>query len=167
MMGMIIPMLHEFEYECAQTRKLLERVPEDRWDWTPHLKSMSLQRLAGHLAEIPKWVESTLKLDVLTMDPGSYVPFLPTSTQEILDTFDAEVARARELMAGESDEHLMQMWSLKSGDHVVVSMPRIAVLRSFIISHSIHHRAQLTVYLRMNDVPLPSIYGPSADDSGM
>jgi uncharacterized damage-inducible protein DinB len=165
-MSMVQPLLTEFEYECMQTRKLLERVPDGAWDFKPHEKSMSLQQLAGHIAEIPVWVDATCNLDLFTMDPGSYTPFLPASTQDLLDTFDANVSNAILHLRRETDEHLLQQWMMKMGDRIIVNQPRFVVLRSFIISHTIHHRGQLTVYLRMQDVPLPSIYGPTADDPG-
>lgn len=165
-MGIINAIVAEFDHECTLTRRMLERVPDDKWGWKPHEKSMSLQQLDGHLAEIPMWVEATCTMDVFEMAPGSYQPFLPETSGALLAAFDDFVAKARALMLEESDEHLMQNWTMKMGDQVMVSMPRVAVLRAFILSHTIHHRAQLGLYLRMNDVALPATYGPSADEQG-
>lgn len=165
-MSMVQPLLTELEYECMQTRKVLERVPESAWDWAPHPKSMTMQRLAGHIAEIPIWVDAICNLDVFAMNPGDYKPFMPANVQELVDGFDMNVANALAHLRRESDEHLLQQWMMKMGDRIILNQPRFAVLRSFILSHTIHHRGQIEVYLRMHDVPLPSIYGPSADDPG-
>jgi uncharacterized damage-inducible protein DinB len=163
-------LLPEFEHEMATTRKALERVPEDRFAWKPHPKSMTLGRLASHVAEIPGWGLMTVEKDSVDIAPPGAPP--PTGTnlgsrKEILELFDKNVAAARSAVAGASDEHLMKPWSLLSGGKTVLSMPRVAVWRSFVMNHLIHHRAQLGVYLRLNDVAVPSTYGPSADEGGM
>ena len=165
-MGLIDPLIAEFDHECVLTRRVLERVPDDTWDWKPHEKSMSMHQLAGHLAEIPMWVEATCKMDLFEMEPGSYKPFAPETLGALLAGFDEYAAQARAIMKEETDAHLMQTWTMKMGEQVIVSMPRIAVLRAFVLSHTIHHRAQLTVYLRLRDIPVPAIYGPSADEQG-
>jgi uncharacterized damage-inducible protein DinB len=162
-------LLPEFDQEMANTRKLLERVPEDRFTWKPHVKSFDMRRLATHVAEIPSWAVMTVAQDSIDLNPpgGSQYKSPEISTrQDLLELFDKNVKEARAAIAGASDEHLAKPWSLLSGGHSILSMPRTAVLRTFVMSHHIHHRAQLGVYLRMNDVPLPAIYGPSADDSG-
>lgn len=162
-MRIIDGMLGEYEHECGTTRKLLALVPEKEFGFKPHPKSMSLGILAGHLAENPAWVEVTLKQDVLDMDPTQYKPFDPKTVKELLETFDKNVAHAREVMNGASDGDLMKPWTMMNRGTPMFTMPKVAVLRSFIFSHTIHHRGQLSVYLRMKDVKLPSIYGPTAD----
>ena len=161
-------MLPEFDHEMANARKTLERVPEDRFTWKPHEKSMPMGRLASHIAEIPGWVSFTLASDSFdTNPPGgqqSHQPMLASSHKELLDAFDRNIADARAALAAVENEKLMQPWSLLSGGKTVFSMPRVAVMRSFIMNHLIHHRAQLGVYLRLNNIAVPSIYGPSADE---
>ena len=156
-------LLPEFDHEMANTRKSLERVPDNKLGWKPHQKSMTMGGLATHLATLNHWADAILgqdSFDVKTAPPTAELK----SKAELLGTFDKNTASARKAIAAASDEQLMKPWSLKAGDHAMFTLPRIAVLRSFIMSHGIHHRAQLGVYLRMNDVPVPSIYGPSADE---
>lgn len=161
-------MLPEFDQEMAVTRKVLERVPDDKLDWQPHAKSMSLARLAGHLAEIAGWGVMTLTQDSIDLAPPggqAYVPQIPKSRQEILDKFEAGLKQGREALANASDETMMQPWSLLRGGETLMTLPKVAVLRTWVLSHNVHHRAQLSVYLRLLDVPVPSIYGPSADEA--
>jgi uncharacterized damage-inducible protein DinB len=156
--------------EMASTRKTLERVPESKPDFRPHEKSMTLSRLAGHVAEIPMWAVMTLEQDVFDTNPAGGAPFSPgvmTSRQDTLAKFDEHVKKARTVLESTTDDAMMKPWTLKSGDRTIMTMPRIAVMRGFVLNHLIHHRAQLGVYLRMNDVPVPSIYGPSADEGRM
>ena len=161
-------LLPEFDHEMANTRRTLERVPDTAFDWTPHEKSYSMQALVSHLANLPSWTAVTIEQDSIDMAPpdGSEPPRTEavTSTAQVLETFDANVTAARAVIEGASDEKLMETWSLLNGGEVMFAMPKVAVLRSFIMNHMIHHRAQLTVYLRMNDVPVPALYGPSADE---
>lgn len=157
-------MLPEFDQEIANTRKLLERVPEDKPDFRPHPKSMPLSRLAAHVAEVPEWGVMTLTQDEIDFDPTSFTPPLMTTRKDLLAKFDENVRKAREALAATSDEAMMKTWTLKMGGRQIMSMPRIAVMRSMVMNHMIHHRAQLGVYLRMNDVPVPGVYGPSADE---
>lgn len=160
--------LPEFDHEMQNTRRSLERVPEGKSDWAPHPKSMKMGRLAGHIAEMPGWVVNTLSQDSLDVNPPDgkrqYQPVVMQSRQQLLEAFDKGVASARAAIAAASDEELMKPWSLLAGGKTIFTLPRIGVLRSFVLSHVIHHRAQLGVYLRLNDVPVPSIYGPSADE---
>ena len=161
-------LLPEFDVEMANTRKTLERIPENKFGWKPHEKSMELGRLASHLAELPGWTEHTLAQDSIDLNPPGGQQLQPanlSSRQEILDLFDKNVTSARAAIAGASDAEFMKSWSLLDGGKVVLTLPKAAVLRSFVMNHSIHHRAQLGVYLRLNNVPVPSIYGPSADES--
>ncbi len=169
-MGLSQLMLPEYDHEMANTRKSLERVPEDKFGWKPHEKSMTLGRLAQHLAELPSWAIFTVEKDSLDIAPPGAPPYQPpkvNSRKEVLEMFDKNVAAGRAAIAGASDEHLMKPWSLLSGGKTVLMLPRIGVLRGFVMNHSIHHRAQLGVYLRLNDVPVPALYGPSADERTM
>lgn len=166
-MSMSESLLPEFDHEMANTRKTLERVPDDRLDWKPHEKSYALRELATHLATIPSWAQPTIEQDALDLSPPGAPPFraVPVrSRQEALETFDKNVMAARAAIAGASDELLLKPWTLLSGGQTIFTMARIAVLRGFVMNHIIHHRAQLGIYLRLNDVPVPSIYGPSADE---
>lgn len=161
-------MLPEFDYEMANTRKTLERIPDDKFDWKPHDKSMTLGGLATHLANIPTWATRAIYRDSFDMVLQGDLPLRQPqakSRSEILDTFDKNVTEARVAIAGASDEDLMGKWALLSGGKTVMTLPRVAVLRSFVMNHSIHHRGQLTVYLRLNDLPVPGLYGPSADEA--
>lgn len=163
-MPIIDPMIQELDYEAISTRKMLERVPEADLDWQPHPKSMSMRRLASHIAENPSWVKHTLETTVLDLDLSKMTPWLGASVAEIVATFDRDIAEAREVMKGCTDEALMENWTLTiSGKHVF-TMPRVAVLRAMVFSHMIHHRGQLGVYLRLRGVPVPQVYGPSADE---
>jgi len=159
-------MLAEFDHEMANTRKTLERVPDDKFEWTPHDKSFPMGKLATHLANLPSWTNVTIDLEVFDMAPDGEQIKTPEchTQQELLTTFDANVAKGREALAGVSDERIFGNWALAAGGNQILSMPRVAVLRSFVLNHIIHHRAQLGVYLRLNDIPVPSIYGPSADE---
>lgn len=160
-------LLPEFDMEMASTRRVLERVPELQGAFRPHQKSMTMARLAGHVAEMPIWATMTLRKDDLDMNPGDLPrqeAYVLTSTPEAVKYFDENLRIARELLASATDETMMRPWSLKDGGKVLMTMPKIAVLRGFVMNHMIHHRAQLGVYLRMNDVAVPGIYGPSADE---
>jgi uncharacterized damage-inducible protein DinB len=159
--------LPEFTHEMATARKTLERVPEDKVDWAPHPRSMKMGRLAGHIAELPGLVATALGQDSLDFRPPGApprVPFVMTNREALLQTFDKNVAAASAAIAGISDEDLLKLFTLSAGGKVIFSLPRVAALRSFVMNHVIHHRGQLSVYLRLNDIPVPSIYGPSADE---
>jgi uncharacterized damage-inducible protein DinB len=163
-------LLPEFDMEMANTRKSLERVPDDKLGWKPHEKSMTLGRLTGHLAELPSWGKVTVDNDSLDIAPPGAPPqrgLTAKSRQEALEIFDKNVAGARASIAAASDELLMKPWSLLKGGQKLMTMPKIVVLRSFMMNHVIHHRAQLGVFLRLNNIPVPSIYGPSADEGEM
>jgi uncharacterized damage-inducible protein DinB len=169
-MSMSKILLPEYDHEMAVTRRVLERVPEDQLDFKPHPKSMSMRRLANHIAEIAYWGFTVLddeSFDVAPPDGPAYVsPDLGTR-QEILEHFDTNVAKTRALLEKLPDEALRPTWSLLRNGQPVIAMPRGTVWRGFIVSHTIHHRAQLGVYLRMSGQPVPSMYGPSADEQGM
>ena len=169
-MAMNQALLGEFDHEMANARKTLERVPDAKFDWKPHTKSFSLGALAGHIAFIPHWAKATIDTPQLAVNPvgGQAMQTPPMKTRAaVLAFFDKGVAEARAAVAGASDQNLMTPWSLLSGGNTVFTMPRIAVLRSMIMNHMVHHRGQLTVYFRMNDVPVPALYGPSADEGQM
>ena len=158
-------LLPEFDAEMANTRKLLERLPENLTDFKPHEKSMPMNRLAGHVAELPGWTKETFTREELTMDMDSYKPFDPKSRKEVLDKFDECTKAGRAALAAAKDEDFPVMWSLKDAKgNTIMSMPRAACYRGMVMSHMIHHRAQLGVYLRLNEIELPGMYGPSADE---
>ena len=157
-------LLPEFDQEMAATRQVLERLPETAFGWRPHPGGYDLGGLAAHLAQIPQWGSSILCRDDhdLAM-PGASVAPLATVTA-VLDRFDTHVREVRAALVEMADGQLLAPWSLRRGAHLVLSMPRIAALRAFVLHHSIHHRGQLTVYLQLQDVPLPPLYGPTALD---
>jgi uncharacterized damage-inducible protein DinB len=161
--------LAEFDQEMANTRKTLERLPDDKWDWKPHAKSGTIGWLANHVATFPGWLEQTLTTESLDIAPGGKQIQLPTTKgrKEILAVFDESVPKARAALAKATDEQLMQTWSLLSNGQPIFAMPRAAVYRGMIMNHLIHHRAQLGVYFRLNDIPVPALYGPSADEGQM
>jgi len=158
-------LLPEFDQEMANTRKMLERVPEGRNDYAPHPKSMPLGRLAGHVAELPSWATMTLTTEVLNFEPGQYQPFIPKSRQELLEKFDRHVAEARAQIAAATDDAWGKTWSLTLSGKPMMSMPRVAAVRGMVMNHLIHHRSQLGVYLRLNEIAVPGMYGPSADEA--
>ena len=159
--------LPEFDQEMSNTRKTLERIPEDKLGWKPHDKSMTLGRLAGHIVELVGWANTSITTDSLNVTMDKYQPIVATSRQQILELFDKSVKESRAAIAGASDEHMMQPWTLSFSGQTVFTMPRAAVLRMSCFNHIIHHRAQLGVYLRLNNVPVPALYGPSADEGAM
>jgi uncharacterized damage-inducible protein DinB len=159
--------LEELETELPATRRALERVPEGRNDWKPHPKSMALGYLAGLVANMPSWVTMTIKQDELDLNPpgGGKPPSLEAkTTSELLQKFDEAVKGAREALASTTDDFLLTPWRLLVGGQVVLEQPRYVVLRTSVINHLVHHRAQLTVYLRLNEAAVPALYGPSADE---
>jgi uncharacterized damage-inducible protein DinB len=155
-------LLPEFDQEIANTRKILDCVPEDKFTWKPHDKSMALGRLASHVADIPQWAVRVIEVDKLEMAPGAK-PFVAETKAELLEALDKHAGAARKAIAGASDEHLANIWTFVFAGHTLFAIPRTAALRSMMMSHIIHHRGQLGVYLRLNDVPIPGMYGPSAD----
>ena len=161
--------LSEFDHEMANTRKTLERVPEDKFGWKPHPKSGTMLWLAGHVANLAGWGGFTMQSDELDIAPGGKhmdPPPPPKNRQELLDLFDKGRNDTRKALEGATDADLMKPWSLLNNGKNVFTMPKIAVIRGVVINHLIHHRGQLTVYLRLNDVPVPALYGPSADEGG-
>lgn len=155
--------LGEFDHEMAGTRKVLERVPEARFDWAPHAKSMTAGALATHIAGIPSWVAPTLQRTEL--DLTGYKEQVAQSTEQILAAFERNVEGARAALRACPDDAWGASWSLTGNGHTYFTLPRAAVMRTFVMNHIVHHRAQMTVYLRQLDVPVPALYGPSADES--
>ncbi len=156
-------LLLEFDQEMANTRKLLALVPDDKLDYQPHHKSMSLGRLASHVAELPVWAAHTLKSESLTLD-SNFKPFIAGSRAELLETFDKSVAEARAAISAAGDEDYRVTWTMIFNGATIMSQPRGAVIRGVVMNHLIHHRAQLGVYLRLQEVEIPGMYGPSADE---
>jgi uncharacterized damage-inducible protein DinB len=157
--------ISEINQEAKATRRLLEVVPEDKLGWKPHDKSMTLARLAGHVAENAGWAETMMASEVLDFATMDHVPFEPKTKAELLATFDEALASCGKALQGKSDEELAVVWTMRNGETVLGAMPRHVAIRTWVLSHNVHHRGQLTVYLRLLDVPLPGIYGPSADDA--
>jgi uncharacterized damage-inducible protein DinB len=169
-MSMNQALIGEFDHEMANARKTIERVPDDRFDWKPHAKSFSMGALAGHIAFIPHWAKLTIEKPEFDVNPAGGQPVQPPPLKtraDVLAFFDQGVADARAALMAVSDQNLTVPWSLLSGGKTIFTMPRVAVLRSMIMNHMVHHRGQLTVYLRLNDLPVPALYGPSADESNM
>ena len=165
-MGATDGLLKEFDLEMASTRKTLERIPEDKVAWKPHEKSMGLGRLAGHLAELPGFglrMMQSDSFDLANRTPGQK-PTVAESQKHVVELFDKNVAQLRAAIAGANDADLQKNWTLAAGDKKIYDGPRIGALRRMMMNHMIHHRAQLGVYLRLNNVPVPSVYGPSADE---
>jgi len=163
-------LLPEFDQEMGNTRNTLERVPDDKLDWKPHPKSFSMGSLATHICGLMGWTVDIFKNDSFDVAPVGAPPYKdePAKSQkELLDRFDKNVKAARTSIADASDEHFMKNWSLLAGGNTLFTMPRVVCIRSFVMNHAIHHRAQLGVYLRLNDIPVPAIYGPSADEGNM
>lgn len=161
-------LLPEFDQEMANTRKVLERCPEDKFGWKPHAKSFAMGSLATHVVNMVGWGVDTLQKDSFDIQPPGAPPYKeePIATQTaLLETFDKNRDAFRAAIDAASDEQMMTDWSLLNGGKPIFTMPRAAIIRGMLLNHIIHHRGQLTVYLRLNDVPVPGVYGPSADES--
>src|ERR1700733_4973729 len=160
-------MLPEFVQEMASTRKVLERVPVAKFSFKPHPKSSEFGALAAHVANMADWAGLTLETDSFDYAPPGAPPYETpkfASTDELLAAFDKSVAKARGASAASEDVSLLAPWSLMAGGKTIMTMPKGAVIRTFVLNHTIHHRAQLGVYLRLNDIPVPALYGPTADE---
>jgi len=169
-MSLAQTLLPEYDHEMAGCRKELERIPDGRFDYKPHAKSSTLGQLANHLATIPGWLASTMRDTEMEFNDPKVKAAMPAPVDTraaLLALFDRCVSHGREVLAGVPDSEFAVTWTGKSDGKVVLAMPRIAVYRGFIMNHLIHHRAQLGVYLRLLEVPVPAIYGPSADETGM
>jgi uncharacterized damage-inducible protein DinB len=159
--------LGELQHEAKLTRTMLERVPEDKLSWKPHEKSMSMGQLSSHIAEIPGWTTTTIEDDELDFAKSDYKPVEITSREQLLKMFDDNIAKAIESLKKTNDETLMGNWKMRSGEQIFFDMPRTQVLRGFILNHGVHHRGQMSVFLRLNNIPLPQVYGPTADEGDM
>ena len=153
----------ELKHEAATTRKILERIPAEKFDWKPHEKSMAMGRLAIHVADMFSWFPGTLEMDGLDFAKGYDEPKAATA-EELVALLDKNAAAAEESLKRSDDANFMKTWTLRNGEQVLLQMPKIAVLRGMVMNHIVHHRGQLSVYLRINDIPVPAMYGPSADE---
>ena len=162
-MNPIDAILMEMSQEAATTRRLLERLPAQHLVWKPHTKSMTMGRLATHIAEIPGWIATILDKEGFDVGAGNRTPQTAGSVAEVLEMFDRNMAKVEAATRRQTMERLSATWRITKQGQVIVEMPRMGVIRSLFLNHLIHHRGQLSVYLRLNDVPLPSIYGPTAD----
>jgi uncharacterized damage-inducible protein DinB len=153
----------EIERESVNTRKLLELLPEDKFDWLPHANSMTLIKLASHISNLIGWPAFTIELDELDL-AKDLKPFVPANSAELLENFDNNLAKSLHALENVSDETLLKNWTLKKGERVIVQQPKAGILRVMCTNHLIHHRGQLSVYLRLLDIPIPGMYGPSYDE---
>jgi uncharacterized damage-inducible protein DinB len=160
-------LIGEMEQEAKTTRTVLERVPADKFDWKPHEKSMEFGRLASHIAEMFSWTGPSLQQPELDFSKMDYKPFEPKTTEDLLEFFDKNVAEAIDVLRNTGDEVFLENWTMRNGEQVYFTMPKAVVMRSFVLNHIVHHRGQLSVYLRLNDIAVPPIYGPSADEGAM
>jgi uncharacterized damage-inducible protein DinB len=154
----------EIKHEAKSTRRILERVPEEKFDWKPHEKSMTLGRLATHVAELPGFLNSILLRNEIDFARGDYKRSHASTPGELLNIFQQKLDEVVETLQNTSDEIMQENFTLRSGDHVVASIPRMVAVRSMALNHIIHHRGQIAVYLRLLDIPVPGMYGPSADE---
>lgn len=165
MSQIVAPVLIELEHEAATTRRLLERVPEGKFNWQPHPTSMNLKRLATHVAETPGVFAEILTLDGMDIGNFKYTPPEINSLNDILALHDKSIESAKQFLSGLSDEQALVTWSFTREGKELWAAPRMSWVRTLMLSHWIHHRGQLSVFMRMLEVPIPSIYGPSGDDN--
>ena len=156
--------IEELKHEAASTKKMLERIPVDKFDWKPHEKSRTLGLLAAHVAELPGFLNSILTMDELDFAKGEYKAYHPKTPEELMDLFQERLDEAIETLQNTGDEKMQANFTLRSGAHVIASLPRIIAVRSMALNHIVHHRGQISVYLRLLDIPVPGMYGPSADE---
>lgn len=154
----------ELAHEAVSTRKMLERLPNEKLSWKPHEKSMTLERIAGHIAEMVGWTGVTLDHSELDFSKFDYTPKVYTDSVNLVADFDKNIAEAIEILNKTPNETFGENWTMRKGEQIYFTLPKAAVMRSFVMSHIIHHRGQLAVYMRLLDIPVPSIYGPSADE---
>lgn len=158
-------MLPELKHEAASTRKVLERLKEaeDKFEWRPHPKSYSMGQLAQHIANLTTWITMAINSDELDLATNPRRQPL-SSFSDVLEVFEKNLAEATKALEGADDSLMMKKWTLRKGDHVILELPKAGVIRGMVFNHVIHHRGQLTVYLRLNDIAVPGLYGPSADE---
>lgn len=157
----------EMEHEGVITKRVLERLPSDKFDWSPHEKSMKLGDLASHLVNLLKWTGITLGSDGLDFEANDFSQTGYSSAGECVEGLQNELLAATSALRGATDDELLEEWTARSGEKVFFTIPKTTVIRNFVINHGVHHRAQLAMYLRLNDMPVPQIYGPSADEPDM
>ena len=157
--------LPEFDEEVANTRKMLQQINDSVFDYKPHEKSMPLGRLASHVGEMVAWTNFTMASEVLNFDENKYEPYVAANAAQLLADFDSKASEARASLESASDEALETHWKMIWGGQTIMDLPRYRVIQSMVLNHLVHHRAQLGVYLRMNNIAIPGAYGPSADDS--
>lgn len=165
-MNLSQPLLNELYHEAENTRRYLQIVPAEAFGWKPHERSMDLGTLSKHIAELPGWLHYTINAEELDFSNMDYTPPVIADNASLLKVFKDNLEMGRKSLESASDENLRGNWRLRNGDHVIFEMPRIAVVRNMVFNHFIHHRGQLSVYLRLLDIKLPGIYGPSADEMG-
>lgn len=157
------PLTEELKQESASTKKMLQRIPEDQFGWKPHQKSRTLGQLASHVADLPAFLNSILTLDVLDFAKGDYKPYDTKTQGELMNLFQEKLDEVLETLQNTSDEQMQAGFTIRNGDYIIATLPRIIAVRSA-INHIVHHRGQLSVYLRLLDIPVPGMYGPSADE---
>ena len=169
-MSRIESFLSEYDQLTKNARKTIERIPDDKFTWKPHEKSFSMRDLASHIVNLQSWLSVTLNMIEFDMHPTEgeeFIPPIASSKNELLEMFDKNCEEAKKCLANTPEEKLKDNWSLLSGGKTLFTMPKVAVVRSFVFNHTIHHNAQLGVYLRLNDISVPAIFGPSADENIM
>ena len=154
----------EMSQESISIRKMIERLPVEKMAWKPHEKSMTLERLAGHIVEMFSWTKSTLTQDELDFSKFDFTPKVYTDAADLVADLDKNITESVETLKNTADETMFENWTMRNGEQIYFTMPKAAVMRGFVMSHIIHHRGQLSVYMRLLDIPVPSIYGPSADE---
>jgi uncharacterized damage-inducible protein DinB len=158
------PFIEELKHEAASTKKMLGRIPEDKFGWKPHEKSKTLGQLASHVADLPGFLNSILTMDELDFAKGAYKAYDTKTPEELMNLLQEKLDEVLQTLQNTNDERMLADFTLRSGDHVIVTLPRIAAVRSMALNHIVHHRGQLSVYLRLLDIPVPGMYGPSADE---
>ena len=158
------PFIEELKQEAVSTKKMLERIPNDKFDWKPHEKSRTLGQLASHIADLPGFLNSVLTMDELDFAKGDYKPYETKTPEELMNLFKEKLDEVLQTLQNTSDEKMQANFTLRSGDYVIATLPRIIAFRSMALNHIIHHRGQLSVYLRLLNIPVPGMYGPSADE---
>lgn len=161
------PFIAELNHEAASTKRILERVPDGKFDWKPHAKSMTLGRLVSHVAELPGFLNSILTMDEFDFAQGHYKSSVAKTPEELMNLFKQKLDEVIQTLQNTSDEKMQANFTLRNGDRVFGTMPRLVAVRSMALNHIIHHRGQIAVYLRLLDVPVPGMYGPSADETSM
>ena len=159
------PFIEELKHEAAATKRMLERIPEDKFDWQPHPKSRTLGQLATHVAELPGFLNSILTKDQIDFAKGDYKPYHVKTKEELNKLFQNKIDEVLETLSNTGDDKMQANFTVRSGDHVIASVPRVIAVRSMALNHIVHHRGQLSVYLRLLDIPVPGMYGPSADEA--